>query len=160
MMSCRTLPRILLSPGAPSEKDGTTGITSTPLTMPHLNLEFHRNSTPANCSLTCWPPSVWYGAESEELLPGKWVEPAETEILRLAFRYLSLLLDRGKLQLKRKLCRLRLAVVDFSMVYPFCMHNPTTLTIDYMLLLQSYVPNSLSVRQKDLCMYANLRLSS
>lgn len=97
MMSCLILPKTQLFRGYLSEKDGTTGTTSTLLTMLPPNMVFRRNSTLASFSLTAWLPSDLCGDESERQPHGKWDVLVGIATEPMVFHYQSPTLDLGKL---------------------------------------------------------------
>merc|ERR1712176_449396 len=83
------------------ERGGTTGTTSTRLTMLHLNSAYHHSSIPASCSLICLQQWVLFGGESVGLLHGIWDGHEETEIIRLEFLFPSLCQGPGRCLLPR-----------------------------------------------------------
>jgi stearoyl-CoA desaturase (delta-9 desaturase) len=79
-----------------SERAGTTGITSTLLTMPPLNSVFPVNSTHPSSASIYWQLLDWSGVAREELQPGTWEGPGEIGTEKLEFRCPRLHQDLGK----------------------------------------------------------------
>ena len=96
MMFSVTLPKIHWSVGALSEKDGTTGITSTLMIMRRVSLESAVNSTQVNSLLISWLGAVLYGDASEEQQRGRWAEHEETVMLPVEYHFPRPRHDLGK----------------------------------------------------------------
>mmetsp|Transcript_33936 Transcript_33936/g.73548 ORF Transcript_33936/g.73548 Transcript_33936/m.73548 type:complete len:226 (-) Transcript_33936:135-812(-) len=105
--SLATPPKIPSFRSAPSARDGTTGITSTPLITPPQSLASPRNSTPPNFSLICVLPLALYGAASAVLPHGRWVGHAEIETVLPASPSPRHPQDRGRLITARRLSKRR-----------------------------------------------------